>query len=323
MSGSVGAVRARGISGLAAVTAVVYGVGGLGLLSSTLLYTPGKNPRGVLAGLSALALVLMATALLRGRTFSVVEAELMLVLQLATIAGLTLGSHMDVGAFSNGMGLPLVAFYVGWFLTRRGSVIFGVGLACWVAAQASRGDSMLTTMAFMVAAESLIAVELVRLLLRRLVGVSQTDALTGVLNRHGLRVAGGRLMARAIRRRIPLAVAVIDVDDLRTVNNERGHRAGDELLVRASGQWRSELTPPNVVARIGGDEFVILLPGLTLEAAQQRIDRLARDATAAWTAGVAELLPGESLEQLIERADLAMYERKGSDTAARHNGGRP
>lgn len=306
--GSAGSLGGR--STLASVTGLLYLVPGLLLVVSTVFYTPGKNPRWALGALAALGVTMAAIALLRGPAFTRLEATVMLAIQGTTIAVMTHTSHLDTAAFCNGVGLPVVGIYTSLLLTRPAVIVYYLGLAAYVAAVAARGDSTLFTGAVVIAVEATIATEVVRVLFERMRWLARADPLTGVLNRHGLELAGQRLLARARRRRTPVSVALIDLDDLRAVNNSRGHRAGDDLLVAATRQWLDGLSREEVAGRVGGDEFVLLLPGVDEDRARERIEALAAEATVRWTAGVAQLRGEESLADLIERADQAMYARK-------------
>jgi diguanylate cyclase (GGDEF)-like protein len=307
-----------GQSALASVTAILYLVGGLLLLVATVFYTPGKNPRWALGALGGLGVVMATVALLRGRAFTRLEATVMLAIQLLAIAAMTHTSHLDAAAFSNGIGLPLVGIYTSLLLSRRAVIVYYLGLAAFVGAVAERGDSTLTTAALVMALEATIATEIVRVLFERMRWLARADPLTGVLNRHGLEAVGQRLLTRARRRRTPVSVVLIDLDDLRAVNNSRGHRAGDDLLVAATRQWLDELSGDEAVGRVGGDEFVLMLPGVGEDRARERVEALAAAATVNWTAGVAQLRGEESLADLIERADQAMYARKPVRSADLH-----
>ena len=306
-----------GQSALASVTAILYLVGGLLLLVAAVFYTPGKNPRWTLSALGTLGVALAAVALLRGRAFTQLEASVMLAVQVAVIAAMTSTSHLDTAAFSNGIGLPLVGIYTSLLLSRPIVIVYYLGLAAYVVAVARHGDSTLTTAAVVIALEATIATEIVRVLFERMRWLARADPLTGVLNRHGLEAVGHRLLTRARRRRTPVSVALVDLDDLRVVNNSRGHRAGDDLLVAATRQWLDDLSGEEVVGRVGGDEFVLMLPGLDEDQAHERVQALAEEATVRWTAGVAQLHGEESLADLIERADRAMYARKPVHADAR------
>lgn len=303
-------------SALASVTAILYLVVGLLLLVSTVFYTPGKNPRWALGALGSLGVVMGTIAALRGRAFTRLEATAMLAIQMVVIAAMTHTSHLDTAAFSNGVGLPLVGIYTSLLLSRPAVIVYYAGLAAYVTAVAERGDSTLTTGAVVIAIEATIATEIVRVLFERMRSLALADPLTGVLNRHGLESIGHRLLARARRRRTPVSVVLIDLDDLRAVNNSRGHRAGDDLLVAATRQWLDDVSGDEVVGRVGGDEFVLMLPGTDEARAHERVRALAAEASVRWTAGVAQLRDGESLADLIERADQAMYARKPIRPAA-------
>lgn len=306
-----------GQSALAGVTAILYLVSGVLLLVATAFYTPGKNPRWALGALGSLGVAMAVIALLRGRAFTRLEATVMLAVQLVAIAAMTHTSHLGAAAFSNGVGLPLVGIYTSLLLTRPAAIVYYLGLVAYVVAVAEHDDSTLTTGALVIAIEGAIATEIVRVLFERMRWLARADPLTGVLNRHGLETVGQRLLTRARRRRTPISAALIDLDDLRAVNNSRGHRAGDDLLVAATRQWLDELAGEEVVGRVGGDEFVLMLPGADEDRARERIQALADEATVNWTAGVAQLRDEESLADLIERADQAMYARKRVRSADR------
>jgi diguanylate cyclase (GGDEF)-like protein len=147
-------------------------------------------------------------------------------------------------------------------------------------------------------------------LLQQLRDDARRDRLTGVLNRTGLEQAGQRRLAEAERSGAPLSVAVIDLDGFKQVNDAHGHAAGDRLLVELTGGWRDELRGEDVLARSGGDEFVLLLAGTDRAQAQEVLDRLRSGSPSAWSYGLALREPGEDLERCLARADRDLYRAK-------------
>jgi diguanylate cyclase (GGDEF)-like protein len=146
--------------------------------------------------------------------------------------------------------------------------------------------------------------------LRRQAG---TDHLTGLPNRTGLLAAALRERALATRTGAPLTVAVIDLDDFKQVNDRAGHAAGDELLAALGGQWRERLRPGDILARHGGDEFVLLLPDTEAAGADVALRRLCdgQDAVG-WSVGISEWLADESFDAPLARADKHLYEAKST-----------
>ena len=111
---------------------------------------------------------------------------------------------------------------------------------------------------------------------------ARTDALTGLLNHGAMQVRLREEIARARRDDAALSCVILDLDDFKRVNDSRGHQAGDELLRAVADLLRAELRPYDQVARYGGDEFVLLLPGSD-EATAYAVAERVRDAVAAET----------------------------------------
>jgi diguanylate cyclase (GGDEF)-like protein len=142
--------------------------------------------------------------------------------------------------------------------------------------------------------------------------LAQHDPLTGAANRrawdHTLPVE----MDRARRTGAPLAVALLDLDHFKRFNDQYGHQAGDQLLKRATAAWQTLLRTSDLLARYGGEEFAVLLPSSTLGQAIEVVDRLRQATPLAQTfsAGVALWHGDETSDQLVARADKALYQAK-------------
>jgi diguanylate cyclase (GGDEF)-like protein len=139
---------------------------------------------------------------------------------------------------------------------------------------------------------------------------ARTDALTGLLNHGAMQVRVREEIARARRDGTPLSYVIIDLDDFKRVNDVRGHQAGDELLRQVAALLQHELRPYDQIARYGGDEFVLLLPGsdeATARAVAERVrDAMAGSLVGACSLGVAEWRDPLDADALLEQADRAL-----------------
>jgi diguanylate cyclase (GGDEF)-like protein len=151
-------------------------------------------------------------------------------------------------------------------------------------------------------------------LLGRLEVAARTDDLTGLLNRRAWDEELGRELARADRSGAALCVAILDLDRFKQYNDTHGHQAGDRFLRQIAGSWRQILRIGDILARHGGEEFALALPGTNLEHAQQMLDRLreALPEDQTCSAGVCQWDGEESAEQLTARADTLLYAAKAA-----------
>ncbi|HQZ12174.1 MAG TPA: GGDEF domain-containing protein [Devosia sp.] len=148
-----------------------------------------------------------------------------------------------------------------------------------------------------------------------------TDLLTGVLNRRGLEQAVEALPAP--NRASPLSVMIADLDDFKAINDANGHAAGDAVLRAVAGRLKHNVRKGDLVARIGGEEFVCLTPG-TVDEARLLADRLrlaiadtpitvdGKVLTVTASLGVASFDPAESFWDSVRNADRALYASKRS-----------
>ena len=108
----------------------------------------------------------------------------------------------------------------------------------------------------------------------RLKWMAVRDPLTGLLNRRIMETVLNREFKRAQRYKSPLSLAFIDLDDFKVINDRHGHECGDALLKYVAGQLGDTTRDSDVVARYGGDEFVIILPGTPVQEANKLLQRL-------------------------------------------------
>ena len=148
-----------------------------------------------------------------------------------------------------------------------------------------------------------------------------TDPLTGLANQRTFQDGLRAELSRARRHGTPLAVALVDVDDFKEVNDTCGHAVGDRVLTTIAELLRSALRSEDLLARIGGDEFAVVLPAsdataaaAALERARRRIARaqVAEGATVSISVGICDTAHATDAEALQRRADGALYVSKES-----------
>ena len=161
-----------------------------------------------------------------------------------------------------------------------------------------------------VVGSALIRVEL----LDRLASASTTDRLTGLPNRKAWDERAPRELHRAARSGNPVSLALLDLDHFRAFNDAHGHAAGDSLLKSCAARWWDRVRSIDLLARLGGEEFALLLPNCIAPDAVVTLERL-REATRdlrPTSIGVAQWDMQEPLEGLMLRADAALYRAKKS-----------
>ncbi len=152
---------------------------------------------------------------------------------------------------------------------------------------------------------------------RQLRELAIRDPLTGLYNRRYFREVYATEIERAKRTGEPLSIAMLDLDGFKHLNDTRGHLAGDAVLVSFAEVLRGSMRSVDVLARYGGDEFVILMPSTTAEHARRAIARL-RTNLADWRPPHAPvglrvsigLATQDEAGEALEQADRLMYESK-------------
>jgi len=153
--------------------------------------------------------------------------------------------------------------------------------------------------------------------------VAETDDLTSLLNRRGFAIVAAKMLGQTTRHNRELSVLMIDSDNLKQVNDKHGHKAGDELLLTLVKIIQGQLRDTDVLARYGGDEFVVLLPEAGAAGAFEVAERIRKSVSRTEldingktvkltvSMGVASYPhDGRTLDALVDNADKAMYKAK-------------
>jgi diguanylate cyclase len=148
------------------------------------------------------------------------------------------------------------------------------------------------------------------------------DPLTGALNRRGMEQTLSREIARAQRNDGKFAIAMVDLDFFKKINDQHGHEVGDQMLIHFSQLIRSVLRKSDALVRYGGEEFTLLLPDTDSRGAMLVLSRLQqlmkkspikigdKEVNTTFSAGVAFLKPEENGHAVLRRADEALYRAK-------------
>ena len=154
--------------------------------------------------------------------------------------------------------------------------------------------------------------------------LADSDTLTPLLNRRAFLREVERGIARVARHGTPVAVMIADLDGLKAINDGAGHQAGDAALMHVGYSLKAHVRATDIVARIGGDEFGLVLEDLDAEGAEAKACGLSASIAAepldgtvvSILIGYTLVAPDDNIDSIIARADAAMYARKRARRAA-------
>ena len=262
----------------------------------------------------------------------------------SVMAGFLLVGLLGLLDYATGPKLSFELFFlipvslVVWFAGRRaGILIAALSALTWFAADtASRLSSLSSPIPYLNALMKLGFLVAVAWILpafkkewQQEKESARTDYLTKTANKRSFEAAAQLELERAQRYHRPFSVVYLDVDKFKFVNDRYGHSAGDTLLRVVAQTIQSKIRSSDLIARVGGDEFALLLPETQSDPAQivvRRLQKFLLDAAqknewpVSFSFGVATFLrPPESVEEMVRKADSLMYAaKKGGGNAVRH-----
>jgi len=304
---------------------LLFSFKGLVCLAAILFPISSTEPVGLVAGAGALAVVGAGLVWMAARRIPVLGFELLAACGTLVSSGLVANASTHGGMMIAAFSYPWIAIYSAHFFQRRvvvaqGALItigFGVALLLGGLPHVGIYWAIVTVTIWSIC----IVLGYLSESLRR---QADTDMLTGLLNRNGFMAAALREHAIAQRSGNRLTLAMLDLDGFKQINDLRGHTVGDRVLTDLGRSWRERLRAGDILARHGGDEFVLLLPATSPDGADAVLERLRdEDLPVSWSVGIGEWLPGESLGECIARADADLYSVKNSLRLRDVRNGRP
>jgi diguanylate cyclase (GGDEF)-like protein len=307
------------------ILALAHGTSALGLAALAAAPLSASAPTSLYAGCGCLLAAIAGVLLVFGAHIGPRGLLGLAGVRIAVVA-LTLSSATNGGAtLFAGAGLIWVALWVtAFYPARTVTWTFVAEIAAVAFASVINPEPLRTAVDALPMITSGIVLSL---LLGQVLGglrhEARHDELTGLLNRRGLdqavrELSSGRRFAASAH-----CLVVIDLDGLKLVNDHAGHVAGDQMLVTFATELQTAARGVDLTARIGGDEFIAILPGLPIGAAIKWAEAMHESSGIAWSYGVAERGDGEELENWLNRADKLMYAAKMATREARQRGGVP
>jgi diguanylate cyclase (GGDEF)-like protein len=307
------------------VTMVLFSCSGLAFTNSFLsLQQQAPRSKHLLQALATLGIASLALSMLAGRqdiealiafSFALVAPLCMVVLGLTTLNRVRSGGHYYLAAMICGMlGLTISTLTVWGKLPFNG----------WTYGAIKIGMILQASLLALALSYKIRDQQSGKLLAERM---AQSDPLTGLHNRRGFNEQAAPIWSTALRNRRPLSLIMLDLDHFKDINDRFGHDAGDRALMETARLLERSCRSGDVLARWGGEEFLLLLPETGMTEAHALAERLrlevqglaltARESSISLSAsfGVIERSSQEQLEQLINQADRLLY---GAKTAGRN-----
>ena len=302
-------------------SAAMWTIGAVtGLVASVVPHGPGVNTTGWLALSGAAALI--AVWSWRHDVYLPVKVQYVLSILAAIAVGTALlCAHHSPAVFVAASLYVLPTIYTAAFYDSRPFAVYLASQAIVLGAILFTSGQPAAPAAWIFETTTISALGIVVHRLRAaLMEMASTDPLTGLANRRGFQAVLDRELAQRERSGRPLCVAVIDLDHFKAVNDAHGHLVGDQVLADVTTAWCGRLRKVDVLARFGGDEFVVLFPGASTQDAIEVLDRMRTAGDQQFSAGMVEASGSTDAPELLTAADQACMLAKKSGRGHVHIG---
>jgi diguanylate cyclase (GGDEF)-like protein len=291
-------------------SASMWAIGAVaGALGSIVPHGSGVDVRGWLA-LSAVAAVIAVWSWHHYVDLPVRVQYVLSVLAAIAVGGALLAAHHSPAVFAVATLYVLPTIYTAAFYDSGAFSIYLVSQGTLLGAILFTSHQAAAPAAWIFLTITMTALGIVVHCFRRaLIQLATTDSLTGLPNRRCFETLLDRELAQCQRTGLPLCVAVIDLDHFKLINDAAGHVAGDQALSDAAAKWKVGLRKADVLARYGGDEFVIMFPAAQASDAVDILTRMKAHGLG-FSAGIVEANGATPASDLLTAADRACYSAK-------------
>lgn len=245
-------------------------------------------------------------------------AEVIVLIFTVGLAGSAVLAYAPYGKMTSSAIALVLAPVTLWFLLQPAPLLRGLALATLLFAGSALRTSSVLSGALTKALRLSHEMELAHRISSH---AAQTDALTGIGSRRAFYERGEQLFGYCLLNRCPLSAIVMDIDHFKQINDSHGHHIGDEVLQRVGGLLQTSFRKTDACGRLGGEEFAILLAGITVEEAIDVAEKLRRAIaeldlrspdgdSISITASLGVADAGADLQTLLQKADKAMYQAK-------------
>ena len=292
-------------------SAAMWTIGAVtGLVGSLVPHGPGVNVAGWL-GLSGAAAVIALWSWRHDATIPIRVQYLLSVLAAIAVGSALLCAHHSPAVFVAASLYVLPTIYTAAFYDSRPFGLYLLSQAVVLGAVLFTSGQPAAPAAWVFETTTISALGIVVHRLRAaLIEMATTDPLTGLANRRAFQALLEHELAGHMRTARPLCVAVLDLDHFKEINDAHGHVVGDRVLTGVASAWAGRLRKVDVLARFGGDEFVVLFPEACATEAIEILGRMRGASDQQFSAGIVEAGGHAAVADLLTAADKACYAAK-------------